>query len=99
MQKSKACPFQIAKGLSPSAGNVTWKIPNTVPTGTYFIRSLVYAKNASDPTGNSDIAVAIGDSKGFFEVGSPVLYQYGKFTECISCGPVCSLDLTAAKLI
>ena len=68
LQKSKACPFQITKGKNPSMGNATWKIPAAVPTGTYFIRSLVYMKNASDPSGLSDIPVAIGDSKGFFEV-------------------------------
>ena len=70
-QLSKACPFQIAKGLNPSAGNYTWKIPQNTPTATYFIRSLVYMKNASDHTGASDIPVAIGDSKGFFEVSLP----------------------------
>jgi len=71
MQKSKACPFAIAKGKNPNSGNVTWKIPQNVPTGTYFIRALVYAKNASDPTGNSDTPVAFGDSKGFFQVPPP----------------------------
>lgn len=88
---SKACPFQIAKGLSPSGGNSTWKIPQTVPTGTYFIRSLVYAKNASDPSGNSNYPVAIGDSKGFFEV-VPVSHREKGLTVaagiCICVGPI-----------
>jgi len=89
--KSKACPFQIAKGKSPESGNVTWKIPQTVPTGTYFIRALVYAKNASDPTGNSDTPVAIGDSKGFFQV-IPVSHREKGLTVaagiCICVGPI-----------
>lgn len=66
LQKSKACPFQIGTGLNPTSGNKTWKIPQNVPTATYFIRALVYAKNASDSANPN--AVAIGDSKGFFEV-------------------------------
>ena len=66
LQKSKACPFQIATGLSPTSGNATWKIPQNVPIATYFVRALVYAKNASDSANPN--AVAIGDSKGFFEV-------------------------------
>ncbi len=40
MQKSKACPFQIAKGKSPESGNVTWKIPQTVPTGIFLLSML-----------------------------------------------------------
>lgn len=73
VQLSKACPYPIAKGLNPSAGNATWKIPANASIATYFIRALVYTKNASDPSGASDIPVAIGDSKGFFEVTNYLL--------------------------
>ena len=41
-------------------------IPDSVPTATYFIRALVYRKNASDSANPN--AVAIGDSQGFFQV-------------------------------
>lgn len=89
--KSKACPFAIAMGKNPSGGNVTWKIPQNVPTGTYFIRTLIYAKNQSDPTGASNTPVAIGDSKGFFQV-IPVSHKTSGLTTaagiCMCVGPV-----------
>lgn len=89
--KSKACPFQISNGTSPTSGNVTWKIPQNVPTGTYFIRALVYAYNSSDPTGKSNTPVAIGDSKGFFQV-IPISHKEKGLTVaagiCICVGPI-----------
>lgn len=89
--KSKACPFAIANNTSPESGNKTWKIPQNVPTGTYFIRALVYAANASDPTGASNTPVAIGDSQGFFEV-IPVSHKEKGLTVaagiCICVGPI-----------
>ena len=68
LQTSKRCPFIIATGLSATAGNATWKIPNTVPIATYFVRALVYAKNATNPSNPN--AVAVGNSVGYFQAST-----------------------------
>ena len=65
LQTSKRCPFVIGTGLNATAGNATWKIPNTVPIATYYVQALVYAKNASNPSNPN--AVAVGKSVGYFQ--------------------------------
>lgn len=69
ISKDKSCPFKIlpAPGklaFSPLGGNATWKVPATVPVGTYYIR--VYAM-CKTPTGLSPCG--LGQSlPGFFQV-------------------------------
>jgi hypothetical protein len=79
---SKRCPFVIAQNLNPGSGNVTWKVPNTVPLATYFVRALVY--NGVNP-------VAVGNSVGYFQVNKINIHPKGLVVAaglCICVGPI-----------
>lgn len=69
LDKDKSCPFKIVPGpgkraFSALGGNATWKVPSTVPVGTYYIRAILQCKTPSglQPCG-------LGTSlPGFFQV-------------------------------
>ena len=68
VQLSKKCPFVIKTNQNPVAGNVTWKIPNTVPFATYSLRAFVY-RNVTQANGmNISQPLATGVSVGYFQV-------------------------------
>ena len=67
LQKSKKCPIVIKAGLSPVSGNATWSPKEGVATATYFVRAFVMHNSSA----TVQYQVALGSSKGYFQVRMP----------------------------
>eukprot|EP00884_Botryococcus_braunii_P023120 jgi/Botrbrau1/9492/Bobra.0252s0107.1 len=69
LDKDKSCPFKIVpapgkRAFSPLGGNATWKVPGTIPEGTYYIRAIL---QCTTPKGLQPCGMGTS-LPGFFQV-------------------------------